>query len=219
MNKIVVDVYYIPGTKPTKRVIKFILDNKNLMNQYYFRLKNVTRNNYKNEAKKTGIKRAPAMLLGDKLYCGVEPIIEILSHGNKTAKPRARPISDEDRLNNFMLNEAMKPEDDDEEITEGMNMDEIRRKSTSMMSRKPHCDANGNPIPDEKLSRKARPARQRRKLIEDPDDDTEFLRRAGRDNIDTRGEAGELSAAPYPVEDGESILENYYAGIGTDVGF
>lgn len=210
-NRIIADVYYVPGTRPTKKVVDFIDKNDGLMNKYYFALKNVTCPKYKAEAKKRGVERAPAVVINDKLYTGVEPIIKILSGGINSTRKVMRPASDEDRLVSFMQREAMNTDDDEDDMCEGMSMDDVRKQISQLSSRKPHCKSNDAISTPPRSRKKSTP---RKPVVED-DGDTAFLRMAGRDNIDPRSD----SSPSYPIEDGESLLEKYYEGINADMSF
>lgn len=223
MPKIIADVYYKPNSSSTKKIASFIGQNEGIMNRYFFRFKNVTRQHVKAEAKKYGIKAVPSMVIEGVLYSGADPIIKKLGGDNATTvrHRQEQPISHEDMLNKFMMREAMTPDDEDDDITEGMNNDEIRRKVSALSSKKPHCKAKESMSGQSSRSRsttpnripKKRPGVKTRRPVENDDD--AFLRKAGRDNIDPRGDM--TDATPYPIEDGEALLEKYYASVGSDM--
>lgn len=235
MGKTVVDLYYKPESSPTKKIISFIDVNEGVMDKYFFRFKNVTHPNVKAEAKKHGVKRAPSIVIEGVLYSGAEPIIKVLSGGLESAPRRAtpQPISDEDMLNKFMMREAMTPEDDDDIMTEGMDQDEIRKRTMALSSKKPHCKKkesmsgtstrsrpttpNRIPKSQSKMKPKPKPKTAPRSRRVADDDDAAFLRKAGRDNIDPRGDS--TGGGAYPIEDGESLLEKYYASVSQDGSF
>lgn len=207
MSLSVVDFYYLPNTSRTRKIVEYITNNEVILSTYYFRLKNITKEQVKAEARRYGVEKVPSFLIEGKLYSGVNKIFKILSEAAnniKTAQTK-RFKTETDLLSDYLMTEALAQEEEEDDLSESMNDEDMRRRMAELYGKKPHCQSDNNKLKSKTTTRKltGNPRQINAK------NDQDFLDRAGR-NVDPRGEP---STDTTIVEDGDSMLDKYYQSV------